>query len=124
MSVLASAVVKTLLPYVAGFFFLTSVGLGVVTIYRGEVISNLQTKMIEDQGKQLKVVIDSTELAKAVGDQVQINLDTIQVDREKTTHEVKEIIKEPIYLNNCFDAAGLSKLHETILAPIAVESKQ
>ena len=124
MSVLASKAVAVVLPYIAGLFFLTTLGLGGLSVYRGEVISNLQSKLIEDQSKELKVVIDSTELAKSVGDKVQINLDSIQVQKEKTTHEVKEIIKEPIYLNVCFNDAGLSKLHETILAPFTVQPEQ
>ena len=81
MSVLVSKAVAVVLPYIAGLFFLTTLGLGGLSVYRGEVISNLQSKLIENQTKELKVVIDSTELAKSVGDKVQINLDSIQVQK-------------------------------------------
>lgn len=123
MAVLTSSVIKTILPFVTGLFFLTTLGLGGLSVYRGEVINTLQGKLIENQSKQLKVVIDSTELAKAVGDQVQVKLDTIQIEKEIITHEVKEIVKEPIYLNTCFDDAGLSKLTEAIRSPITIEPK-
>ena len=53
MSVLVSKAVAIVLPYIAGLFFLTTLGLGGLSVYRGEVISNLQSKLIEDQSKEL-----------------------------------------------------------------------
>lgn len=113
-----------LLRYVAGFFFLTTIALAGFAIYRGEVISGLQSQLIENKSQQIKVIIDSTEMADKIGQQVQNGINSIQVSKEKTTHEVERIIKEPIYLNTCFDSSGLSVLNQAISTPVANEPSE
>lgn len=113
-----------LLRYVAGFFFITTIALAGFAIYRGEVISGLRAELITKKDQQINVIIDTTEMANRIGKQVQDDLNSIQVSKEKTTHEVERIIKEPIYINTCFDNAGLSVINQAVLAPIANEPSE
>ena len=113
-----------ILRYVAAFFFLTTLATSGLAVYRGEVISKLQSEKIGNQQQEIKVIIDTTELASKVGNEVQTKLNSIETSREKTVHEVERIIKEPIYLSTCFTPAGMSQLHEAISAPVASESEQ
>lgn len=107
--------------YLAGFFFLVSLGLAALAIYRGEVISGLQRELIAKQDKQINLVIDSNAIANKISKDFQIKVNVLDAQKEVTTHEVERIVKEPVYLNTCFDASGLSVLHQAISAPVTSE---
>lgn len=92
-------------------------------IYRGEVNNQLQEKLIDNQGKQIKVVIQASELVDAKGKEVQTVINNNEIQKEVTIREVDRIVKEPIYLSTCFDDDGLSELTKAISTPITSESK-
>lgn len=110
-----------LLRYAAGFFLLTTIAMTGFAIYRGEVISSLQSKLIDKQEQQVKVIIDTTEMANTIGNQVQAKLNQNEIQKEVTVREVERIVKEPMYLNVCFDTAGMSELSKAISTSITNE---
>lgn len=110
-----------LLRYIAGFFMLTTLAMTGFAIYRGEVINTLQSQLISKQDKQIKVVIDTAELADKLSQKTEATINNIETKKEVTIREVERIIKDPVYVNVCFDAAGMSALHQAIHAPITSE---
>lgn len=109
------------ISYIAGFFFLTTIAMTGFAIYRGEVNNALQEKLIDNQGKQIKVVIQATEFADLKGKEVQTVINNNEIQKEVTIREVDRIVKEPIYLTTCFDSSGMSELTKAISTPIASE---
>ena len=110
--------------YLSIFLLVMVIALASLSVYRGEVIRDLQADLLVNRDSQIKVIIDTTEMANKISHEVQNNMNTMETVKEKHTHEVERIIKEPIYLSTCFDTAGLSILTESILAPYAGEHKQ
>lgn len=110
-----------LLRYIALFFLLTSIGLAILSIYRGEMIANYQAEALKAKTVEVKVILDSVAIADKISKDLDIQQTVITIEKEKSTHEIKEIIKDPIYLNTCFDDAGMQQLSKAVLAPYASE---
>ena len=110
-----------ILRYVALFLLLTTVGLAILAIYRGEVISNYQAEALKNKTVEVKVVIDSVALADKISKSLDVKHTVLTVNKENTIHEIKEIVKDPVYLNVCIDNAGMQQLNKAILTPFAIE---
>lgn len=108
-----------LIKYVALFFFLTTIGMTGLSAYRGQVISNMQTEMIAAKKQEVKVIINSTELADKISKDLDVKQTVLTVEKEKVIREVEKIVNDPVYLNVCFEPSGLSALREAIHTPTA-----
>ena len=54
---------------------------------------------------------EAQERAQKAGENYEQTKETERVKTETITREVQKIIERPIYLNNCFDAAGVSAVN-------------
>lgn len=81
---------------------------GVLSVVRGHTITNLQSKLIEQQDKEIKVILDTTELAGAITDKYVNEKHTHEVRYEKVKGDVETIIKEnTVFLNTCISDDGV-----------------
>lgn len=102
---------KFLSPYLAGFFLITSLAFCGLSVYRGEVISSLQSDLIANKDQEIKVVIERHDLANQVATEYEKGRTEREVKNEVTVKQIETIVKEPIYLNTCFDDSGVSVLN-------------
>ncbi|AGY48122.1 Rz-like spanin [Acinetobacter phage Presley] len=112
---------KFLSPYLAGFFLITSLAFSGLAIYRGEVISSLQSDLIAKKDQEIKVVIERNDIANDVSKKHEQGKTERETRNEITIKQVETIVKEPIYLNTCFDDSGLSVLNGNITSTNARE---
>ena len=108
-------------PYLAGFLAITTIAFLILSVYRGEIFSNLQREILINKDQEIKVIIERNDLVADIA----TNYEEGRVEREQikeyTIKQVETIVKEPIYLSTCFDANGVSVLNGYIHATNASE---
>ena len=93
-------------PYLAGFFFITTIGFIVLAAYRGEMIVTLQSQLITNKDQQIKVIVEGVDNAQAISEAYELG-----------KGEVDKIIEKPFYISTvCLDSDGLSVLNGSISA--------
>lgn len=74
-----------------------------------------KTKVQQEVDKAVKpykdAVQEAQERAQKAGEDYEQTKETERVKTETITREVQKIIERPIYLNTCFDAAGVSAVN-------------
>lgn len=105
-----------LAPYLAGFLFITTIAFVILSVYRGEVISNLQRELLVQKDQEIKVIIERNDMVNDVANKFEEGRANREQVKELTIKQVETIVKEPIYLNTCFDANGVSILNGYITA--------
>lgn len=105
-----------LAPYLAGFLLITTLAFVVLSVYRGEVISDLQRDLLVQKDQEIKVVIERNDMVNEVANQYEEGRIDRENTKEITLKQVETIVKEPIYLNTCFDPNGVSVLNGYITA--------
>lgn len=107
---------RFLSPYLAGFFLITSLAFFGLSVYRGEVISNLQSDLITKKDQEIKVVIERNDIANDVSTKFEQGKTERETRNEITVKKIETVVKEPIYLNTCFDDNGVSVINEYVTA--------
>mgnify|MGYP003396960531 CR=1 FL=1 len=107
------AIVKELSPLLALFFFILSLGFGGLSVYRGEVISNLRGELLKDKDKELKVIVETVDNSNAVATAYELGKSERQVDIKVVKEKANEIIKEnTVFLNTCISDDGLYEYNQ------------
>lgn len=102
------AIIKTLSPLLALFFFILSIGFGGLAVYRGEVMSSLRDQLIKDKDKEIKVTVETVDNSNAVATAYELGKSERQVDVKVVKEKANEIIKEnTVFLNTCISDDGL-----------------
>lgn len=77
--------------------------------------ADCKTKVQQEVDKAVKPYKDAEqeaqERAQKAGEDYEQTKETERVKTETITREVQKIIERPIYLNNCFDDAGVSAVN-------------
>ena len=77
--------------------------------------ADCKTKVQQEVDKAIKPYKDAEqeaqERAQKAGEDYEQTKETERVKTETITREVQKIIERPVYLNNCFDDAGVSAVN-------------
>ena len=77
--------------------------------------ADCKTKVQQEIDKAVKpykdAELEAQERAQKAGEDYEQTKETERVKTETITREVQKIIERPIYLNTCFDAAGVSAVN-------------
>jgi hypothetical protein len=104
-------------PYLAGFFFITTIGFIVLAAYRGEMIVTLQSQLITNKDQQIKVIVEGVDNAQAISEAYELGKGERQIEKEFVVKQVDKIIEKPFYISTvCLDSDGLSVLNGSISA--------
>lgn len=100
-----------LAPFIAPFFLLTTLVFFSMCVWRGEVIMGLQAELNKDKDREIKVVVDTASIAKAVSDSYELYRTDKQKERITDERIIEKIITVPIYDGMCFDTNGVQYLN-------------
>lgn len=103
-----------LASFLAALFFITTVVFFSMWMFRGEVIIGLQSQVIKDTQKEVKVIIEQHESANQISQQYEERRASNQKEKVYVDREVEKIVLMPSYGNECFDAIGLQSLNSQI----------
>ena len=77
--------------------------------------ADCKTKVQQEIDKAVKpykdAELEAQERAQKAGEDYEQTKETERVKTETITREVQKIIERPVYLNTCFDAAGVSAVN-------------
>lgn len=94
------------------FFMLTTAAMTGFAIYRGEVISNLQLQLIQKDTTNVQLTLDVQGIADSVAVHLQKDMAEIKESRIEVTREIEKVIKDPVYINTCFDDSGMRLIEQ------------
>lgn len=105
---------KKLAPFLAPFFLLTTVVFFAIGFIRGEQVVSLQTKLLENKDKEIRVVVEQQAVSVKVSQAYEDRKTNTQQEKIYVDREVEKIIAVPSYGNLCFDDRGLQFFNEQI----------
>ena len=103
-----------LASFLAALFFITTAVFFSMWMFRGEVIIDLQSQVIKDTQKEVKVIIEQHESANQISQQYEERRASNQKEKVYVDREVEKIVLMPSYGNECFDPIGLQSLNSQI----------
>lgn len=110
-------------PYIILVLLVLVCIFGVLSVVRGHTITSLQSKLIEKQGKEIKVVVDATQLSGEITDKYVKEKHTHEVRYEKVKGDMETIIKEnTVFLNTCISDDGVQYYNNFVSATTGSES--
>lgn len=106
-------------PLLMIFFFITSVGLGVLCLVLGTKNIHLQTRLADKQESKIEVVIHTQELADAISKGFQEQKVQREVIYEKVKGDTETIVKhDTVFLNTCISNDGMQHYNNFISSPL------
>ena len=104
-------------PFIILVLLVLSLVFGVLSVVRGHTITTLQSKLIDQQGKEIKVVLDTTQLSGEITDSYVKEKHTHEVRYEKVKGDMETIIKEnTVFLNTCISDDGVQHYNNFVSA--------
>ena len=111
-------------PLILLFFVILSIGLGVLCLVLGTKNMNLQAKLIEKQQDKIEVIVDTSEIADALSEQVASEKLEREIIYEKVKGDTETIIKQDtVFLNVCISDSGMQHYNDFVRSPITSEPK-
>lgn len=111
-------------PIIILFLVLTTVGFGALSIIRGQVILDLQSKLIEKQDKRIEVIVENVKAANAITDSYVKEKHTHEIRYQQVKGEAETIIKEnTVFLNTCISDDGVQHYNQYVSTSIGAESE-
>lgn len=118
-----TALYYKLSPVLLPFFVVIAILLAVLSMFRGQIIENLRTELLNAKTADVRVTLEQQEVAYTFSMDYEKLASALGKEKVYVDREVDKIILLPSYDNVCFDDAGMYQLTKAIKNPAGIASE-